>query len=243
MASSLRKVFGAFSDSAKPILRLMDDVDAQAPQAMRSAITRAKHEAIRSASVVLLSGLLESFLRRCAEVFFEELVRRNLGYSQLPEAMREHHFVGGLEEVREVARRDRKDASPTFQKTLACLDRLVKAPSTKASALYWEAFAVTRGNPGPDAICDYLRNFAISDPMKRIANAVDTTETLLRLKLTSFIELRNECAHTGRTKSTPQPSQVRDFVHLLRQLTLGITKVLDRQVVNLCAASRTEMSQ
>jgi hypothetical protein len=239
MASKLREAFRTFSESAKPILNLMDDIDAGASLAMRSGIVRAKHEAIRSASVVLLSGFLESFLRKCAEVFFDELVRRNLGYSQLPEAMRQHHFVAGLDEVRKIARIDKSDSSRTFERTIASIGRLVNAPNSQLSALYWEAFAITNGNPGPEVVSEYLRKFAIKDPMKRIAAAVNTTEPLLRLKLTSFIALRNECAHTGRAKSTPQPSEVKDFVHLLRLLTLAITKVLDKQVAHLCAVGVT----
>jgi hypothetical protein len=238
MRSGMRAVFRSFSESAKPILTLMDDIDAEASAAMRSGVVRAKHEAVRSASIVLLSGFLESYLRQSAEAFFFALVEKNLAFSQLPESMHKVHFVAGLDEVQKVAKDDKRDSPATFASTLAAIARITHAPTAKVSALYWEAFAVTKGNPGPDVIAEYLRNFSVKDPLKAVALEAKKPESFVRTYLSSFVHLRNECAHTGKIKNTPQPSEIRDYVHFLRLLTLSLAKVLDKQITTLCVGAQ-----
>lgn len=232
MASKLRMVFGGFSESAKPISSLMDDLDAEAPLLLKSEAVRLKHVAIRSASVVLLSGFLESFLRQAAEVFFKELSKRGIKYSELPELMRTKHFVAGLEHIQKVAKSDYR-LDKQFSMTRLALGSLMDPPEKGGAMLYWEAFAMTKGNPGPDVLNEYLRGFGVQDPLVAAATAGNIDPGLLKISLESFIKLRNECAHTGTAKSTPQPSDIRDFVFLLRRLTLGISKVLDRRLVDL----------
>jgi hypothetical protein len=234
MPSNLRALFGVFSDSAKPISQLMDDIDKEAALALKSSVVRGKHMAVRSASVVLLSGLLESFLRQSAEAFFEDLGRRGLKYDELPADMRATHFVAGLEWAQKVAKSDRK-GDPNFNQTRVALGRLTEPASKGLPALVWQAFANTKGNPGPDVIADYLRSFGVKDPLKAVSEAGGADPGFLRISLESFISLRNECAHTGTSKNAPQPSEIRDLVHLLRRLALGVSKVLDVKLSEIYA--------
>lgn len=238
MARQLRSLFRTFSTSAKPINKLMDDIDSQAFDALRSAEIREKHEAIRSASVVLLSGFLESFLRDSAEIFFVELKNRGLKYSELPEIMHETHFIGGLEEAHRIAKSDKKNNDSLFLGAQAAVRDIWHPPTSGVSALFWRAFAVTKGNPGPDVIADYLRNFGVKNPLGRLAEESGIAEKSIRSTLRTFIELRNECAHTGAVKNTPQPSGVRDFVLFLRALTLSISKVLEKKLAEIDAEAK-----
>ena len=234
MASGLRLQFRTFSEAAKPIASLMDDVDAEASAALRNAAVRAKHVAVRSASLVLLSGFLESFLRQGAEAFFTELSDKGLKYSQLPAEMHKVHFVNGLDWMAKRAAR-REEFAGGFADTITALTRVAEPPTKNMSALLWEAFAVTKGNPGPDVIAEYMKNFGVSDGLRRIGEAGNVDPAFLRASLTSFIKLRNECAHTGAAKNPPLPSDVRDYVDLLRRLALGVSRVLEKRVSELTA--------
>jgi len=204
-------------------------MDSDVAAALRSSIVRDKHAAVRSASIVLLSGFLESFLRQCAEVFFEELERKGVRYAELPVSMHKVHFVGGLAEAQKVVKGDDDD----FSQTMAALGMLADPRTRNLPALYWKAFAVTKGNPGPDVLADYLKNFGVKNPLQAIGDMVELDATFIRLNLQSFISLRNECAHSGKTKKTPSTQDVREFVHFLRQLTLGISRVLEGTVKDL----------
>jgi len=231
MPSKLRVQFRTFSESAKPIVKLMDDMDADVANALGNSMVRDKHAAVRNASVVLLSGFLESFLKQSAEAFFDELRSRGIRYSELPQRMRKVHFSGGLSEIQKIA----KDDDDVFSDTQVALGRLAGPSRDDVASLYWQAFAVTKGNPGSVVVKEYLKNFDIKNPLNALAVEVSSDETLIDMTLDSFISLRNECAHTGRAKNTPKTSEVRDFVFFLRRLTLGISRVLERTVSDLYA--------
>ncbi len=213
----------------------MDDIDNEASAALRNSIVREKHVALRSASLVLLSGFLESFLRQSAEAFFNELSDKGLRYSQLPIEMHKVHFANGLDWAAKNSRSE--DVALKFAETITALTRIYDPPTRNVASLLWEAFAVTKGNPGPDVIAGYMRNFGVSDGLRRIADAGNIDSTFLRASLTSFIKLRNECAHTGAAKNPPLPSEVRDYVDLLRRLTLGVSRVLEKRVVEVFSAA------
>lgn len=235
MSKNLRKLFQVFSTSSRPIVGLMDDMDAQVAEALRNAIVREKHAAIRSASVVLLSGYLESFLRQSAEIFFDEIHGKGVRYKELPKIMHRTHFISGVNNIQ----RSVKDDDEFFSKTILALKNLTDPVSNDLSKLYWNAFANTKGNPGPDVIKDYLRNFGVSDPFRVLAEKIRIDQNLIDITLNSFISLRNECAHTGTTRNTPTTSEVRDFVYFLRRLTLGISRALEGAVANTYAQALT----
>lgn len=238
MAKRLRKLFLEFSNSSKPINRLMDDIDSQASQALKDSDTRRKHEAIKSASIVLLSGYLESFMRDVAEAFFFEARERGIKFRELPAVMHETHFIAGLEEAARIAKNDKKQADPQFQSTRTAIRAISVPPDSDISSLFWRAFAVTKGNPGPNVLSDFLKNFGIQSPLAQLAAVTNFGEGYLRTNLETFIKLRNECAHTGSVKNTPFPSAMRDYVHFLRVLTLGVTKLLDKKLVEIDANAR-----
>lgn len=238
MAKKLRKLFLDFSNSSKPINRLMDDIDSEAIQALKDGDTRQKHEAIKSASIVLLSGYLESFMRDVAEAFFSEARNRGIRFKELPVVMHETHFIAGLEEAARIAKNDKKQADPLFQNTRTAIRAISAPPDSDISSLFWRAFAATKGNPGPNVMSDFLKNFGIQSPLAQLAAATTFGEGYLRTTLETFIKLRNECAHTGSVKNTPLPSTMRDYVHFLRVLTLGITKILDKKLVEIDTSAK-----
>jgi hypothetical protein len=91
--------------------------------------------------------------------------------------------------------------------------------------ILWEAFADTQANPGPDEISAYLKRFHIPEPLPTLAIAMNTTQNTLSLSLRSFMEIRNECAHTGSAKNVPTTSDVRGYCKLLEHVGTGIVTV------------------
>ncbi|MGN4194944.1 HEPN domain-containing protein [Burkholderia gladioli] len=233
MSRLLRKKFLEFSDSSKPIIVLMDDVDANAGGALKSVEIRKKHEAIQSSSIVLLSGYLESFLKDSAECFFFVVRDKGIAYSALPDVMKEKHIIHGFNELAKIAAKDKKNGDATFAAAIGAARAILQPISSGTSSLYWRAFAATKGNPGPEVIKEYLKGFDIKNPMGEVAQGISLSEGYINSTLQSFIELRNECAHTGSIKAVPTTVAIRDYIQFLRKLTLGISKVLEKRVASL----------
>jgi hypothetical protein len=88
-----------------------------------------------------------------------------------------------------------------------------------------EAFANTQANPGSKEIAAYLKRFHIMDPIPTLAAAMKTSENAVALRLNSFMEVRNECAHTGRAKNNPTSSDVRGYCDLIQSIGEGVVAV------------------
>jgi hypothetical protein len=93
--------------------------------------------------------------------------------------------------------------------------------------IIWEAFADTQANPGPDQIGAFLKRFSIEEPLPTLAGAMNTTQNNLVLRLKSFMEIRNECAHTGSARNVPTTSDVQGFCDLIEQIGTGIVAVFN----------------
>jgi hypothetical protein len=88
--------------------------------------------------------------------------------------------------------------------------------------MVWEAFAETQANPGPSQISDFLKRFAIDKPLPTLAATMNVGENTLIIGLRSFMEVRNECAHTGSATNVPTTTDVRAFCDLIEQIGVGI---------------------
>lgn len=223
-----RNPYRDFCTSARPVAKIMDEINRLAVQALKSRDTMARNNAIQCASIVILSGYLESNLKTNAEMFFTVLDKKKCLTTQLPAAYLELHYRAGAKMLAKVSQAEAKK-NMGFAETETFVKRLA-APAQSGSHLpLWEAFAETSGNPGPTVIKDYLKRFDIQDPMRAVAVKLRGiySASVLESKLQSFIDIRNECAHTGSAKSIPLPSDVRDYVTFLRYLTLGIARTLD----------------
>jgi RiboL-PSP-HEPN len=89
--------------------------------------------------------------------------------------------------------------------------------------LVWEAFAETKGNPGPEVVRNFLERFGVEKPMETLSQSVGQT---ISTPLKSFIDVRNECAHNGQANQTPVPSEVLDYCDLLEKTAKGIVDTL-----------------
>ena len=65
--------FREFSEASQPIAKLMDEINSKASDALRDRNIQARNNALQCASIVLVSGFVESNLKANAEAFFIEI--------------------------------------------------------------------------------------------------------------------------------------------------------------------------
>jgi hypothetical protein len=233
MRPSIRTAFSDFTGSVKPVKQLMQSIRMDAVAALRDSNIRAQQETVQCASVVVMSGYLEAFIRDLAKAFFDELRIRGTGLRVLAIADPTTdysllHFRNGAKLLAAMSKSANAD-----QAACEIFLRRLNAPlvqDTEPPA--WEAFAMTEANPGPKVLRNFLKGLGIKDTLKAVSDAVDArySEAVFDTALTSFIAVRNECAHSGKAKQVPSPQTVEDNVDMLRTLTLGMCKVVDARI-------------
>lgn len=205
---------------------IADDIDAHVQDALKDAAIQARHETTLCAATVILSGFLESFLREVAEEMITDICSRAVPFDQLPPKIRITHYWDGALQLREMARQERGSDPLVLAKAADAARRLASVGEAQLPyEILWEAFAETQANPGPDEISAYLKRFHVAEPLPTLAAVMETTQNTLSLSLRSFMEIRNECAHTGKAKNVPTPSDVRDYCKLLEGVGVGIVAV------------------
>jgi hypothetical protein len=209
--------------SLDKVRAIADDIDAHAQDALKDAAILARHETTLCAATVILSGFLESFLREIAEEMIAEICSRSVPFDQLPSKVRVTHYWDGAAHVREMARQERSADPLLLSKAADAARRLASVDGVQLPyEIVWEAFAQTQANPGPDEVSAFLKRFHIDEPLPTLAAAMNTTENTLALSLRSFMEVRNECAHTGKAKNVPTTSDVREYCKLIEDVGTGI---------------------
>jgi hypothetical protein len=235
MREQFRASFQSLSNSVKPIRGLMAGVRAQAAAALRDNDVRAQHSALHCASVVVMSGYLESFMREAAEAFFAELKNANRGLGTLDDKFVHVHYTQGARILTNLVSGEKIGSK--FSEAAVMLQRL-SAPISDADAPpLWEAFARTDANPSAAVIKAYLAGFGINDGLSVVSEAINQTYSPAALETTllAFIAVRNECAHTGSAKSVPSTSDIEGYVTFLRTLALGVTKALNQRLSAILA--------
>jgi HEPN superfamily RiboL-PSP-like protein len=215
-----------FKTSLDRVRAIADDIDAHVQDALKDSAIQARHETTLCAATVILSGFLESFLREAAEEMIADICSRAVPFDQLPPKIRITHYWDGAQHIREMARQERSADPLVLAKAADAARRLASVGTAQLPyEILWEAFADTQANPGPDEISAYLKRFHIPEPLPTLATAMNTTQNTLSLSLRSFMEIRNECAHTGSAKNVPTTSDVHGYCKLLEDVGTGIVSV------------------
>lgn len=201
---------------------IANDIDQHAKAALADSALQARHQTTLCATTVILSGFLESFLREAAEEMVAEICKAGIPFDNLPAKVRATHYWEGGNWLREIAKRERSE-NPMRLAEASDVARRLASPGASPSAyeILWEAFADTQANPGPDQIAQFLKRFDIAEPLPTLAAAIKTTQNTLALRLRSFIEVRNECAHSGPTKSLTT-TDVQGYCDLIEQIGGGV---------------------
>ena len=200
------------------------------PQALESKMMPAT-VAIRCGAVVLLSGYFETFLKNCMCRFITHVNSLGKPLSKLPGRMKITHFENGARALSKEIRKARKINDTSLCEDLAA--RLASVSATTGYTLAWEAFADTEANPGPSIVGGLLGSVGVEEPWKKIKAAPPGKLGDLDLFLTSFIEMRNECAHSGTTTSPPTASDLIQYGENLDGLGTAIVVVLEAKLAEL----------
>lgn len=222
----MRNALPNLKASLNRVRAIANDVDAHVQEALADTTIQARHETTLCAVTVILSGFLESFLREVAEEMITDICGRSLPFDLLPPKIRIAHYWDGALHIRELARQERKEDPLVLAKAADAARRLASVGAVQLPyEILWEAFADTQANPGPEEIATFLKRFDISDPLPTLAAAMNMTPNTLALSLRSFMEIRNECAHTGSATNIPTASDVRDYCRLVEDVGTGIISV------------------
>lgn len=171
--------------------------------------------AISCASIVLLSGQFENYLKNIVQEFIEKLNLLSKPITMIPFDMRVKHYAGGSEALLWASKKDKKLKSTLISEDLA--RRLGSLDNPTGYELAWEAFANTKSNPGTGTVSTILNGLDISKTWDEI-NRLQKQHGRLDTFLASFIEMRNVCAHTGRHNTPPSAFDLTDYVERFKSL-------------------------
>lgn len=178
----------------------------------RLAVTNA----ISCASVVLLSGYFESYLKDLIREYIEGINGLAKPLSAIPNNMQCKHYSGGAEALAWASKRDKELQTLVMSQDLS--NRLASLSSVSGYVLAWEAFANTKSNPGTDTIASLLSGLEIEKGWTTIHD-LSTEYGRLDAFLTAFMKLRNVCAHTGRHNNPPTGADLLDYIDKFRRLS------------------------
>lgn len=189
-----------------------------------SAATIEAAGALSSALVVLLSGQFESFLKATMRSFIEEVNNSYVDFEKLPLNLRLVHFKQGARVLQDLVAPVRK--SGDFSELYDLSRRLASVVDAPFEAS-WEAFVNTHSNPGPETVKELVKNLGLEDfwgVLREKPKPPGLTD--LELFLRSFIEMRNECAHTGATSAPLSPSDIVSYADSLQALAEQLVTIL-----------------
>jgi RiboL-PSP-HEPN len=221
----MSKSLVSFKESLVRIRDTINDINVNAAQALKDAAVRARHETIRCAMMVILSGFFESFMRNSADEFIAELCARKVPFDDLPDRIRATHFMGGANILLMRAKKE-KSTRPMSDSALI-VQRLASVVSAMPYELVSEAFGETKANPSAQIVKEFLGRFGIEKPSEKLAEFSGFSQSGLHTNFGSFIALRNECAHTGTAGNVPTGGEIADYCDFLEKVATAITDILN----------------
>lgn len=221
----MSRSLASFKESLARIRDIINDINANTANALKDAAVRARYETIRCATMVILSGFFESFIRNVADEFITELCARGVPFDNLPERIRATHFAGGAALLLKRAEKE-KHATP-MSESAVMVQRLASVISVMPYELVSEAFGDTRANPSAQIVREFLGRFGIEHPGQQLTQTSGFSESGLETTFRSFIALRNECAHTGTAGNVPTGGEITDICDFLDKVATAIVDILD----------------
>ncbi|HDR9152795.1 TPA: hypothetical protein QDA88_005203 [Burkholderia vietnamiensis] len=165
--------------------------------------------AISCATVVLISGYFENFLKNLVKEYIEKLNALGKHLTAIPLDMQLKHYAGGADALAWASKEDKALGSTSVSQDLS--RRLASLSQPTGYILAWEAFANTKSNPGPETVKMILAGLEVDKAWTEI-NALTTLHGRLDTFLMSFIKMRNVCAHTGRHHTPPTGFDIVEYV-------------------------------
>jgi RiboL-PSP-HEPN len=231
--AKLRSSVARVSDIAK-------EIETQTSAAIVNPVLRRRHDITLCAATVILSGFFESFLKDVAESFVGDFCALGIPFAAVGPTMRNAHFGEGGRVLQAKAFNQ-----PKSQWVTAPVEDIARRIGSVtlggAYELLWEAFADTGANPKASVVKEFIARFGVKNVWPKIASKTRNTENTLISALDSFMAVRNECAHTGSSVTTPSARDVRGFCVLLVGLGRAIVLVLEDHLATLNTQPATTM--
>lgn len=175
--------------------------------------------AISCATVVLISGYFENYLKNLVKEYIEAINGLGKPLSDIPFDMQLKHYAGGADALVWASKQDKSLKSTLISQDLS--RRLASLSQPNGYILAWEAFANTKSNPGTETVKTILSGLEIEKAWPEI-NGLQTAHGRFDTFLESFIRMRNVCAHTGRHHTPPSGGDVIEYVDKFRGLAACI---------------------
>jgi len=187
--------------------------------------------AMRCGAVVLFSGYLESFIKGCMCAFIMKVNALGHPLTKLPADMKHTHFRLGAKALEWQYKMDKRNGDTTKCENLAA--RLASVSAATGYTLAWEAFANTQSNPSPFVVGALLSGVGVKKPWPKLKAATPPGLVDLNTFLTSFIIMRNECAHSGNTTSPPGAADLLQYGQNLSGLGTAMVVVLTHRLTEI----------
>jgi hypothetical protein len=184
--------------------------------------------AISCSVIVLLSGYFESYLKNVVKDYIEAINNLNKPINQIPATMRLKHYSGGADALVNASKKDKKLKSTNISEDLT---RRLGSLDQPKYHLAWESFANTKSNPGTETVTTLLSGLEIEKAWNSIDD-LNKSHGRLGIFLTTFIEMRNVCAHTGRHHTPPSGADLIDYIRKFKSLAECIDMVIGLRLEN-----------
>jgi hypothetical protein len=190
----------------------------------------AETNAVCCAMTVLLAGQFEAYLKGVIQEFVEGINQLGKPLSSIPYEMQVQHFLGGAQALEKAIKKDKNTRTTHHSSHLA--RRLSSLGNTTNYVLAWEAFTNTRSNPGRETVSELLKDLGINDPWRNL-NTLHTALGPFDTFLTSFMAMRNVCAHTGGHQTPPSGADIITYVEAFSKLAECIDMALSLRIAEL----------
>lgn len=242
----MKSALARLQSSLEQINDVANDMDSRILSS--SSGTRSRDETLRCSCTVILSGFLETFLKEIAEKYVHTICDRKVSFHLLPKKTQQRHFIEGGK-LLGLKFQNHGRVSWINANYEDMVQRLSSPTISTKYVLLWEAYATTQGNPGPSVIEEILRNLGVDKCPSKLDTALGGNYPTDKLALQSFIEVRNECAHTGSALTVPSTNEIRGFSSLIFRIAEAVVKILEERLgqapfgININSASRNDLEK
>jgi hypothetical protein len=192
-----------------------------------------KSDAISCGCVLLLTGNFEFFLKGVLKAFIDEINKLGIPVDKLPNGMVHAHFHKGGVLLARYAKEEKKGQKSMFD-VEDLSERIASVTGSPGPyRLVWEAFTDTQANPSPAVVTALLNDVGVGTAWRSINGLVDSGS--MNMFLTTFVQIRNVCAHTGAHPNPPTGSDLMADCDNFERIATAIYLILDDQLDKLKA--------
>lgn len=232
----MRQAQNNFVDSLRKIRNLVTHIAANTTSAMGNPLVLEMSETQQCATVVLLTGCFETFLKDVIRSFIAGLSSSSSDFTDLHASIRSTHFTSGGKVLTEVSKSSGSARFSGVSKEDVVRRLYSPCHSTRAKTyvILWEAFADTKANPNTDVVKQIGKSLGLDNVWTKIAinSKTSHSDSTLISTLDDLVRVRNACAHTGSVTPIPGTGKLLDYVDCLSWIAEGFVSTLEIELSN-----------